>query len=488
MARVRPLGTLWTGIRRVAPLVIVLAILGLGWLAVHSLSFQSPDEGGDTTAGTPTTPGQVTLPPGKLAAADLAITTVTAGFVQPIHTVPGRIRYDETRHIDLKSPVDGILIDVVVQPGDAVSADAVLAVLESPEIGRARSAVLMRQATRDLEARQAERTAEIHRNLGDFLAALDQEVGIDGLETQFANKSLGVHRQGIFTALSTLRMAEKLDSSAIAAGTSGAISGRMVQERLTDRQIAEATFQTIREQAEFDASQTDLAARAAVAEAERQLTTARQQLAIVLGRPIDKTLSHDEPISSLDVIAPFAGSIESRQFGVSERVAAGDSLFVLADTTTLYVAADLREDDWAATSLSPGQTITLTVSALEEKTLSATIRYLGREVDPTTNAVPLVAAIDNHAGRLRPGMFVRVMVPIGPVVAGLVVDPAAVVRHEDQDFVFLEVSNGTFERRNVTTGDSAENGVVMTSGLIAGDRIVSRGADLLKAELLLEGE
>ncbi len=38
---------------------------------------------------------------------------------------------------------------------------------------------------------------------------------------------------------------------------------------------------------------------------------------------------------------------------------------------------------------------------------------MGREVDPQTNAIALVASIDNTYGKLRPGMYVRVELPMG---------------------------------------------------------------------------
>lgn len=104
--------------------------------------------------------------------------------------------------------------------------------------------------------------------------------------------------------------------------------------------------------------------------------------------------------------------MERRHFSPGERVAAGDGMLTLADTTTLWVAADLRERDWDALAMKAGDEILVETATSEAHSLTALVHFVGREVDPTTNAIPLIAVVDNSDGRLRPGMFVRVTVPL----------------------------------------------------------------------------
>ncbi len=127
--------------------------------------------------------------------------------------------------------------------------------------------------------------------------------------------------------------------------------------------------------------------------------------------------------------APFAGTIEARHFTPSERVAAGDGLLTLADTTTLWVAADLREREWNALVLKPGDEIRVEAFIPGAAPLVARVHFVGREVDPATNAIPLVAVIDNADGQLRPGMFVRVAVPLAESREALTVPESSVLEH-----------------------------------------------------------
>jgi cobalt-zinc-cadmium efflux system membrane fusion protein len=102
--------------------------------------------------------------------------------------------------------------------------------------------------------------------------------------------------------------------------------------------------------------------------------------------------------------------------------------------------------------------------------------------------VQLVARIDNSAELLRPGLFVRVEVPLSNGVEVLTVPTGAVVEHERSSFLFIEESVGHYRRRDVRIGRANLERVEITSGLEAGTTVVSEGAFVLKSELLLERE
>ncbi len=189
------------------------------------------------------------------------------------------------------------------------------------------------------------------------------------------------------------------------------------------------------------------------------------------------------------VLSPIDGTIERKQFAASERVKVGDSLFVLADTRRLWIAADLREQDWDALRLTAGQEVLVESPALGHRTLTARVHFIGREVSPESNAVPLVAEIDNSDGLLRPGMFVRVTISLDQPASVLAVPSAAVVEHERHKFVFIPGSRaGEFVRKDIQAGRDDGQWVEVLSGLEPGAQVVAHGAFVLKSELLLERE
>lgn len=473
------------------PTLFVLAVIAGGWFIVHQINVSSQREEEPDSSTETAIPDTLNLPAGKLASANFKSVPAQVQQLKHVHTIPGRLRYDETKHIEVKTPMDGILAEVLVNPGEKVEEGQLLAVVRSPEIGQARAQILKHQQERGIAEQVLQREATLAENLSEMISMLDDGLSIESIETSFRDRSLGLYRQSILAAYAKLQLATELYNKVLPLADSGSVAGRTIRERQANRQMAAADFRTARDQATFAANQAKLRAEANLAAADRQLNLAWQAVETLLGYKPEKTssdLSSQEALSRLEVRAPFAGSVESRKFANNERVRQGDSLLTLANTDSLYVAASIRDNDWAAVSLQPGTAISVSVPALNDRTFTAQIRYVGREVQADTNSVPLVATLENSEGLLRPGMFVRVTIPIGETRAALSVMSAAVVQHENKSFVFLDESAGQYKRVDVSTGQESDDWVEITAGLQSGQLVVTNGAFLLKSELLLQGE
>ena len=184
----------------------------------------------------------------------------------------------------------------------------------------------------------------------------------------------------------------------------------------------------------------------------------------------------------------MAGRIDERFAVKSARLIAGKPLFTLADTSNLWVAAEIHEQDWAALDSAQGHSLPLRVPALNNALFSAKVRFVGSKVSPEKRSIPLVADLPNPDGKFRPGMFVWVDVPLARERKGLVVPSGAVMRHEQQVFVFVPRDANTFERVEVQTGLETEQWIEITQGLQTGDKVVDKGTFFLKSELLLGRE
>ncbi|XZE56227.1 efflux RND transporter periplasmic adaptor subunit [Planctomycetaceae bacterium SH139] len=480
-----------SSLAKFGPTLFVLAVMAGGWFVVHEINVSGQREEEAESIAEAALPDTLTLPAGKLAAAKFKSVPARVQQVNHVHTIPGRLRYDETKHIEVKTPMDGILTEVLVNPGEKVAAGQLLAVVRSPEIGQARAQILKHQQEREIAEQVFRREATLAENLSEMISMLDDGLSIESIETNFRDRSLGLYRQSVLAAFAKLQLATELHNKVLPLADSGSVAGRTIRERQANRQMAEADFHTARDQATFAANQAKLRAEANLAAADRQLNLAWQAIETLLGYQPERTLSEltsQETLSRLEVRAPFAGSVESRKFASNERVQRNDSLLTLANTDSLYVAASIRDSDWAAVSLKSGTAISVSVPALNDRTFTAQIRYVGREVQAETNSVPLVATLENSEGLLRPGMFVRVTIPIGEARAALSVRSEAVVQHENKSFVFLDESAGQYKRVDVSTGQVSDDWVEITAGLQSGQLVVTNGAFLLKSELLLQGE
>jgi multidrug efflux pump subunit AcrA (membrane-fusion protein) len=163
-------------------------------------------------------------------------------------------------------------------------------------------------------------------------------------------------------------------------------------------------------------------------------------------------------------------------------------LFAIADTSTLWVTAQIYEREWAVLNERRVSEITLESPAVADRRISAKVLYVAVSASPETRAVPLVAEFVNEDGRFKPGMFAWVELPVGAPHEGLAVPAGAVTRHEQRSFVFVEDEPGTYRKVDVSVGLETPDWVEISHGLAAGQKVVDRGAFVLKSELLLAGE
>lgn len=105
---------------------------------------------------------------------------------------------------------------------------------------------------------------------------------------------------------------------------------------------------------------------------------------------------------------------------------------------------------------------------------------LGSMVDPGTRTVPLVYEFDNPGSRLAVGAFARVRAWTGEVDQGPTVPVSALVEEGGLDVVYVQVTGESFERRTVRVGIRDRDLVRVLDGLKTGERVVTRGAYLVR--------
>jgi cobalt-zinc-cadmium efflux system membrane fusion protein len=479
-------------------LVVILAVVAFAWNRSRNAVLTSDAETeSKATSDASVQPDTVALSPQKLAAAEVALTDVDLQTVRQQHFVPGRIQYDDRRHIEIRSAVAGIITRIQVKPGDRVQAGDVLLELNSPEVGNARADLLQHQADQALAQQNLDWQKSTFDGLKKLTDAIQKRVTVEQIRQEFRNVILGRSRDQLLTVYSDLLLAESLVNAAQASARSGLVPARTLEERINNRDNAEAALLGALEVEAFEATQRCRQAEASAADAQRRSQISLQTIRTLLGKGItgsaedgadEITAIESDALSSVQLRAPFAGSIERRDFSTNERIDPGDALLILADTSTLWVAADLRERDWAALSLNPGDEISVLTSVHGTQPVNALVHFVGREVDPTTNAVPLVAVVENLDGLLRPGMSVRVVVPCSAPRESLVIPESSVLEHDRQAFVFTPDGEFNFRRVDIQPGQHLSGMVEVLSGLTQGNRVVSHGAFFLKSELLLQGE
>ena len=444
----------------------------------------------------------VELPPEKLKVAAVSFTNASEMSLGLQSKVPGRLQYDDRRHVEIRSATGGIITEIHVKPGDQVQTGDIVVEMNSPEVGSARADVLLRKSELKIATQNRNWQISTCKGLEKLAGAIRGRVSVDNIRTQFKDVVLGKSRDQLLSAYSDLLLAESLATTAEQNAASGVVPGKLVEQRINARDNMESTLLSALEELSFAAKQSCEQADSGFEDAQNRYRISLQTVATLLGKSTseimesisqatvesDLGLLQTASLSLVQLKAPFPGTVERRIFSNNERVSAGDSLLTLADTSTLWVAADLREREWNALSLKSGDTIQVLTSIPGMKAYSAVVHFVGREVNPATNAVPLIATIDNLEGKLRPGMFVRVVVPISEPRQTLTIPESSVLEHDRQAFVFVPSSDSVFQRVDIERGIQTDGMVEVLSGLHSGDKVVSAGGFFLKSEMLLKGE
>jgi RND family efflux transporter MFP subunit len=214
----------------------------------------------------------------------------------------------------------------------------------------------------------------------------------------------------------------------------------------------------------------------------------------------------EEPEQFLALTAPFAGSIMEAHALQGAAVESGQEIFKIADLSAVDVVAEVPERSLPLVRI--GQGASIGIAAYPNMRFAGQVERLRDELNPETRTVRAIIHVSNSSTRLRPGMFatVRLLVPstaVARATAGtggteaelLTIPESAVVTDGEHRYVFVEVGERTFERREVEIASLAPPGsatpgsdrVAVRSGLAAGDRVVVNGAFILKSELAKAG-
>jgi RND family efflux transporter MFP subunit len=475
---------------RVGPVVAVVAIVVFGFFGSEWLMKEkapSAEENTFVRAGAVgSEASSVHLTPEKIASAAITTKQVETRSLQATRTVSGTIQYDAERHLDLRAPVNCVVTKCLVEHGQWVHKGDRVATLTSAEVGLARNELMKCEADLRLATLQHDWAEQTHSNLNDLLALLKQNPSVQDIEKQFESKLLGDHRDTLVSAYSQFLLATSVATRTETLQNQGIISGRTSEERASQREIMAANFKSMCEQASFESKRDSQQAAAELDAAERAVDVSKDRLAVLIGPHGANTPEANR--SEFQLTAPFDARVEELLAVDSSRFSAGETMFVLADTRTVWVAAQIHQRDWNALSLATDQTLRLTVPAMPDAAFAAKVSFVGATVSPATLSIPLVAELNNDDRLFRPGMFVWVDVPVAEPREALAVPIASVQRHEEKAFVFIAAGDGEYQRVDVETGIETPEWVEVTHGLAAGARVVDHGAFYLKSELLLEEE
>jgi len=428
---------------------LILAVLLVLWLWPREKDEKEASK--ETAAEVEGEPNEVALTPEAMKTAGIEIGQVTERQAVALLSVAGAVEANAEREQTIAPLVAGRVATVNVSLGQRVERGGVLATIESQQVAELRGQLLEAKSKLSLSTANVERVR------------------------------MGANRAGVISAKAKLDLAEKNLARQRRLFEIGAGSAK-------DVQAAEAEHATAK--AEYDyQSNVALSREVQTAEAEREAARVsverlRQALVAIGANPDQESAN-----ASITVTAPITGVITKRAVNPGVGVKEGDTLFAIANLTTVWVMANVPEAQ--VSRLRVGARAQVKSPAGDEGHIAGRVNFIDSQVNTETHTVRVRMEAPNPGERLKAGMFVEVGFPDAisggaPGAMEVSIPSEAVQRLAERPVVFVPEENepGHFKVRFVELGGEVDGHRRVTEGLKPGERIVIKGSFALKSQLL----
>jgi len=220
------------------------------------------------------------------------------------------------------------------------------------------------------------------------------------------------------------------------------------------------------------------------ADSQALLSAARQRLALLdaggLAAQLEKT---GKPVRSFTIVSPVNGYVLSRQATLGMQVAPGEKLYDLADLSTVWVLADVYEENLPY--FKEGQSALITLTGVAGPPLTAKVAQIYPVIAGDTRTAKVRFELPNPKGLLRPEMYAEIQMGTD-LGSRLAVPESAIIDTGLRKVVYYESSPNNFEPQDVVTGVRAGGFVEIVSGLAPGTRVADSASFLLDAETRLK--
>jgi len=226
-------------------------------------------------------------------------------------------------------------------------------------------------------------------------------------------------------------------------------------------------------------------------QAENELVKARAEFRLakerllslrIAPKELNKPLDKQQITSRFEMKSPLSGIVVERTVTPGQSVT-GDPdhvLFTVADLDVLQVVADVYEHDLAL--VREGQSAVVLVEAYPGMEFPAKVISVGDVVDPATRTIKVRARVDNQAHKLKPEMFARLQLDVGDTRQFLTVPREAVLEVDGKQFVYVVEGDRRYRKREVKIAMISPDQARVVEGLKQGERIVTKGAVLIKGQ------
>jgi len=260
------------------------------------------------------------------------------------------------------------------------------------------------------------------------------------------------------------------------------VKRRLELDRANAR-VAEARASVENERRQVDRQRElfgrQISSQKALDEAETRLRLAEAKLLAARADLGVETRALDEST----VRAPFGGLVVRRRVSLGEYVKVGQPLVEMVSLDPIEVVFRVSEID--SSRVRVGQQVAVHLAPHPDEVFAATVTVVSPTIDPRSRTLRVKAALDNASGRLRPGLFARADLGLRTREDVPVIPSTAVLQRTDGSVVFTVDDELRTHRRVIEIAGFQEGVIEVASGLVAGERVITRGhTELVDGQLV----
>ena len=183
-------------------------------------------------------------------------------------------------------------------------------------------------------------------------------------------------------------------------------------------------------------------------------------------------------IAKTSVKAPFSGKIGLRYISPGTYITPTVIVANLVNTSKLKITFSIPEK--YATQIKVNSNLNFTVTGSSEK-YNAKIYAIEPGIEVNTRTLQVRAIADNSNGKLLPGVFADIVLPLTQIPDAIIIPSEAIVPVQSGKKVYIS-NNGKAKEINVETSSRTDSSVLVLSGLKVGDTLITSGVMSLKDE------
>lgn len=187
---------------------------------------------------------------------------------------------------------------------------------------------------------------------------------------------------------------------------------------------------------------------------------------------------------TLTLTSPVTGTVTQKAAVLGMRVMPGERLFEIVDLSSVWVLADIYEQEIPL--VREGDVAKITFSNRSGTTIAARVEYVSAALSGEARTVKVRFSVPNADHMLKPQMFTNIEMDVD-LGRRLAVPDDAVIDTGQRQIVYVDKGDDAFEPREVKLGLRAEGYREVLSGLKAGEKVARSATFLIDSEAQLKG-